>query len=113
MHSLIDSLFRPKGVTAIVFSETEQTHIRFKWARNSEVVITLNRPQFDRLSPALRYFVIMHEVGHLQKLKIHTTSFSVLDEDEADQYAYEQCLLVGYDFGSAKNARQKFNQAFN
>lgn len=111
MESLIDYFFRPQGITEIVFSENLPTHIRFKWRRNSNVVVTLNRTEFQKLSPDLRFFVLAHELGHLRKLKIGTKNLTILDEDEADQFAFEECKKVGIDFGTPQNARKQY-QAF-
>lgn len=111
MESLIEYLFRPKGITEIVFSDNLPTHIRFKWVRTSNVIVTLNKSEFERLSPELRFFVLAHELGHLRKLKIGSKSLTILDEDEADQFAFEECKKVGIDFGTPQNARKQY-QAF-
>lgn len=104
---------KPKGVNRIVFSN-QPTQVRFKWdlRQNEGATIILNQTEFDRLSPELRYFVLMHEIGHLEKMTFPTIKATPKDEDEADQYAIEACAKSGIFFESATQARQLYHQAF-
>jgi Zn-dependent peptidase ImmA (M78 family) len=102
-------IFRPKGINQIKFTDSP-THIRFKW--NSQLAcLYLNKNEFVKLTPQLRYFVIMHEIGHLMTMKVFNQTLTQQDEDNADNYALEACRKVGIHFNSVQEARQMYHNA--
>lgn len=108
---LFSNFLRPNGVSEIVFTD-QPTQIRFRW-NSKDAVIYLNQNEWYKLSPALRYFVLMHEVGHLKTMPILRTQITAQHETEADHYAFNECLKVGIVFESVATARQLYFQAIN
>lgn len=99
---------RPKGVRAIELSETLDTHVKFGW-NGGTAIIVLNRPIFEKLSPAVRYFVLMHEIGHIKTMDVFTNQASQIDEQKASEYALEECAKVGFYFGNVREAHAQFD----
>jgi hypothetical protein len=107
------NVLRPQGISRIEFTESP-THIRFRWNGKS-AILYLNKSEFERLSPEVRYFVMMHEVGHLKTmnifsktLKIFSSEASQEDEENADNYALQACRKVGFNFKSVQEVRQMY-----
>jgi hypothetical protein len=111
--SIFDYLFRPQGVTKILFHTTKKTQIRFRWWRKSEVVIIINLPEWECISPELKYFVLNHEIGHLKKLSIGTLSETITmnDENQADDFALSRCQKIGFGFKSAEEVRKLYQSS--
>jgi hypothetical protein len=75
----------------------------------------LNKSEFEKLSPEVRYFVIQHEIGHLKTMNIFSKSLKIFsveatkeDEEKADNYALQACQKVGINFKSVQEVRQLY-----
>ena len=108
---IFKDIFRPKGIGEIQFT-TEATHVKFKWDGQHGVVY-LNQIEFEKLSPELRYFVLMHELGHLKTMPLFAKKASFNDEINADNYALEACRKVGVIFQSVEAARSLYQTQIN
>ena len=108
---IFNDIFRPKGIGEIQFT-TEATHVKFKWNGQSGVVY-LNQIEFKKLSPELRYFVLMHELGHLKTMPLFAKRASQEDEINADNYALEACRKMGVNFQSVEAARRLYQTQLN
>lgn len=114
LTTYLSNKIRPKGVNKIIFSSLEPTHVRFSWQlQNSPATIVINQIEFGKLTPELRYFVLMHEVGHIQKMNFLQTTATEQDEDEADDFAIEECAKIGIYFKNAATARELYRQALH
>ncbi|PWK27009.1 hypothetical protein LV89_01821 [Arcicella aurantiaca] len=100
------SSLRPQGISRIEFTDS-LTHIKFKWDGKG-AVLHFNRNEFERLSPEVRYFVIMHEVGHLKTMTVFSKKATLEDEEKADNYALQACLKAGMNFKSVQEVRQLY-----
>ena len=104
---------RPQGISRIELTDS-LTHIRFRWNGKS-AILYLNKSEFEKLSPDVRYFVIMHEVGHLKTMNIFSKTLKIFsveatseDEEKADNYALQACRKVGLNFKSVQEVRQLY-----
>lgn len=101
-------ILRPKGITAIVFSDLP-THVSFQWGKQ-EAVVFINQQNWQKLSVPIRYFVLMHEEGHLKTMRLLKTNTTAADEHAADDYAMNECKKVGFHFESTEQVRTIYNQ---
>lgn len=108
---IFDDFFRPKGIGQILFT-TQATHIRFKWDGHVGIVY-LNEKEWQKLSPVIKYFVLMHELGHLKTMPLFAKKASPEDEINADNYALEACRKVGVIFPSVEVARNLYQTQIN
>jgi len=112
---IFEDLFRPKGIGEIRFTH-QATHIQFKWDGQNGIVY-LNENEWGKLSPAIKYFVLMHEWGHLKTMPLFANKASLTDEINADNYALTACLKVGVFLQSVEAARilyqSQINQSLN
>lgn len=108
---LFNDIFRPKGIGEIHFT-TEATHVIFKWDGQHGVVY-LNQIEFEKISPELRYFVLMHELGHLKTMPLFAKKASSNDEINADNYALQACRKVGIIFQSVEAVSSLYTNQIN